>query len=200
MVYKEDKKHRNQRQNGRLSQITCLLLVILALTGCVTSESASLAPHPPRFNPYAPREAITEMAIEPASGSASGMEQQIASDEDIDETLALSQETVPEGCNVKDRFDRKAVLAYEWGGRNRVGFDVDGIGFDSLDVEQVKVQYRLRFQEYKTKKERCRYTSNWQGMIGSGYNELIERENDTVWQELKVIQKDAKNRWKTAFE
>ncbi|MGH1403019.1 MAG: hypothetical protein ACRBDL_02135 [Alphaproteobacteria bacterium] len=98
--------------------------------------------------------------------------------------------TPPEGCRVQDRFDRKALVAYEWD-RSRLSLDVDGIGMDGADVDMVRLEYKIRFQPEKTKKQRCRYPSRWQGLVGSGYSELIVREEDTVFEEIKALRKKA---------
>lgn len=94
----------------------------------------------------------------------------------------LNANSSPSSCSTKDRFDRKDLVAYKWGstGENRLGFDVDGIGLRSANLDQVKLTYSLRLQPEKKKHERCLYQSSWQGMVGSGYNELFVRENDTV--------------------
>lgn len=86
-------------------------------------------------------------------------------------------------CRTKDRFDRAALLAYEWD-RSRLSFDVDGVNM-SGDNAGFLVEYKLRFQPEKTKKQRCRYDSQWQGLLGSGYNELMLREDDRVHERVR---------------
>ncbi len=203
MVHNKIKQNGLAGQNSYILQIVFMSLMAVALAGCSSNmTTASLAPAPPKFDPDAPRDAITELSIEPAIGAGQGLgTPQGGSAEPVPEIVAVAfeQEVRPKSCRPQDRFDRKALVAYEWSGRNRLGFDIDGLSYDSYDVEQVKLQYRLRFDTYRTKKERCRYKSNWQGMIGTGYNELFMRENDTLWQELDVIQKDVEERWDTLF-
>jgi len=171
---------------------------MVVLGGCIaTTGSASLAPRPPAFDLNAPREGITTVSVRPAA--AMGTE---TAQDSLDGNVVAAleeQKRVPGHCKVKDRFDRKELLAFEWG-RNRLGFDVDGIGYDSVNIEQVQVQYRLRFQDYKTKKERCRYASAFQGLIGSGYNELVARENDTVWQELRDMRGEVEDGMEYVFD
>ena len=87
-------------------------------------------------------------------------------------------------CKIKYRFDRKEVLAYEWG-RNRLGFDVGGVKLGGGGINSVKIRYRLRIHPEKTKKEKCRYPSHWQGLIGSGYNEIFLRDEDNIWHLLR---------------
>jgi hypothetical protein len=108
--------------------------------------------------------------------------------------LSLSKKPQkPVRCRLKDRFDRKAVLAYRWG-RNRLALDVDGVNIASTDIEGVKLEYKLRMHPEKSWREKCLYASGWQGLIGSGYNELIARENDTVYKELRKIRIDVQNK------
>ncbi|GJL85166.1 MAG: hypothetical protein DHS20C02_09410 [Micavibrio sp.] len=190
-------------QNSLILQIIFMSLVAITLVGCSSSTTtALLAPAPPKFDPNAPREAITELTVEPAIGAGQGLgAPQRGSVEPIPEAVAVAfeQEVRPKSCRIQDRFDRKALVAYEWGGRSRLGLDIDGISYDSYDVEQVKLEYRLRFDTYRTKKERCRYKSNWQGMVGTGYNELFVREDDTLWQEIDVLENDVEDGWDAIF-
>jgi len=196
MAYIESLKARNIKQAHTKIRMVFLSFTVLALSGC-SATSGVLAPKPPKFDKLAAREPITVVDIETAAG---GMESQPIAEILEDPALsALEQQKIPASCRVKDRFDRKDVLALEWGGRNRLGFDVGGIGWDSLEVKQVKLRYRLRFQKYKTKKELCRYASGFQGMIGSGYSELFARENNTVWQEIKKMRGDVQDRWGKVF-
>ena len=95
-------------------------------------------------------------------------------------------------CGFKDRFDRKAILAYEWE-RSRLALDVDGLSFGGSDDQAIKIQYTLRLQPEKSKEQRCRFNSPWQGLIGSGYNELFVREQDTVYEELREMRAKLKN-------
>lgn len=179
-------------KQGRTKILTVFPTVaVLMLAGCSSSsDSAFLAPAPPEFDFNAPRQPITTVDIAPPAG---GMETQPV-DETLDESVvaALEEQRIPAKCRIKDRFDRKDVLAFEWG-QNRLSFDVAGLGLDSYEIEKVRVRYRLRFQDYKTKKERCRYASSFQGLIGSGYNEFFVRKNDTVWEELKKLRGDVED-------
>lgn len=114
---------------------------------------------------------------------------------------SLTTETEGKECRLKDRFDRKAVLAYEWD-RSRVSLDVNGLGFgwDGFsDVEEIKLEYRLRLQPEKPPREKCRYASHWQGIVGSGYNEFFVREENTVWEDLKKVKEKAGQYIETTF-
>ncbi len=167
----------------------------------------SFAPSPPPI----PREDITtvEMGrvspaeasvydVEPAAGSAGVLQKWDVPAEAAPE-LGFEQQKVPTECRLHDRFDRKALLAYEWGD-NRLGFNVQGLNMAGGKVDGTMLSYRLRFSPdervaYKTKRERCRYQSGWQGLIGSGYHEFFVRENDTVMQGLRDMRRDVEDRF-----
>ncbi len=105
---------------------------------------------------------------------------------------ALRAEQTSKKCSIKDRIDRDDLIAYQWG-RSRLGVDVDGINMSSTELESIKFQYTLRLQAHKTRKEKCRYESGWQGMIGSGYNEMFIRQDDTIWDQIDKIKDDAED-------
>ncbi len=109
-----------------------------------------------------------------------------------DAKTALRAEQTSKKCSIKDRIDRDDLIAYQWG-RNRLGVDVDGINMRSTEMESIKFQYTLRLQDHKTRKEKCRYESGWQGMIGSGYNEMFIRQEDTIWKQIDKIKNDAED-------
>ena len=196
---------------------TVIVTMMLFLAGCSSQKGSS--PPPPGFYPvfgmktaqtkdgFTDKEIIQNAAlqmqfIEPAAGMSvqEDLRLDTLSGEDMsgykaytDPNNAFKQIIKKDGCHIKDRFDRRAVLAYQWG-RNRIGFDVDGIGFDSMDVEEVKMTYRLKLQPHISKRDKCRYQSSWQGMIGSGYNEFYKRENDTVMDRFSALRKEIKKR------
>ena len=188
---------------SHLQRVSLTVLLFLSsglLAACsATSTSASLAPAPPRSYPVI-IERVQQYAATPVSLSqieaASGP---IA--DDPRDVLALEASAVPKGCRVKERFDRKHLIAYQWGraGESKLGLDVDGIGFDSMEVEGVMLEYRLRLQPLANKKDKCRYASNWQGIVGSGYNEFFARETDTVWQHLDEFQDEWADKLDTLF-
>lgn len=176
--------------------LRCILLSIsfLALTGCVTSSSKiPLAPMPPEVGSFQANDSQTTFQQFNIAGQydypAVVMPPIV---EDMHERLSLSKRPAQKECRMKDRFDRKALLAYEWN-RSRVAVDIDGlnVGWSGVsDFEAVKLEYRLRLQPEKTPKEKCRYASHWQGLLGSGYNEMFVREDKTVWQGLKKLKQD----------
>lgn len=108
------------------------------------------------------------------------------------ERVALSAGAAEHDCSISDRFDRGEVLAYEWD-RSRLGLNVDGINMDGDGEQAVKVSYTMRLQPEKSPEQRCRYPSAWQGMAGSAYNELVKREDNTVWDQLKQARRSFEN-------
>ena len=93
-------------------------------------------------------------------------------------------------CSLKDRFDRKETFAYEFaGGQSRLGLDIDidglSLGNPAPEFEGVKLQFRYKFQKPgRREKRHCRYESGFQGLVGSAYNELMLREDYTIWREM----------------
>ncbi|MFP4313680.1 MAG: hypothetical protein ACLFR0_05065 [Alphaproteobacteria bacterium] len=192
-------------------------MVCLIFLGACSAQKG-FAPPPPAFSPtfeasqgaisdninkyYASLQEMQDLhSLEPAAGM------QLQEDYRIDQgdqnnaeheykpytRQAFKEILERDGCHIKDRFDRKAVLAYQWG-RNLLGLDVDGIGFDSTEIENIKMTYRLKLQPHLSKKESCRYKSSWQGLIGSSYNEFYKRENDTVLERLDALHDEVRRR------
>lgn len=171
---------------NRVHIVGCLI-VVLSASACSTSSQQASNPlvAPPAFDSTTSYAAVypqpqpidlaalpaTPDYIEPASGS--GLE--------TTDTRAdyLKADATNLNCGIRDRFDRKALVAYHWGTheRSRLALDVDGLGFDG-DIDEVRLEYSLRLQKEKPKKMGCRYSSQWQGMVGSGYNEMFRREGD----------------------
>lgn len=99
-----------------------------------------------------------------------------------------NQPRLPAGCSFKDRFDNDSALAYNFDDQqSRLSLHVDGdMGFGGFDVEQVMVKYRFRLQKDIARSEdACRYPSQLQGLLATGYNEFFVRERDTVWDEFR---------------
>ncbi|MGH1377488.1 MAG: hypothetical protein ACRBB3_01580 [Alphaproteobacteria bacterium] len=180
-------------------------LSILALSGCVTTDkSEPLAPSPPKVLSnslsdhsshvsYQPHYFSAPMQTDLLSVDVSPIVDEISQEKGIylpsnesEDAILLSSK-----CSLNDRFDRKAVVAYEWG-RSRLSLDVDGVGLGGGDDRGVRVQYKIRLQPEKTKKQRCRYSSSWQGLVGSGYNEFFIRKENTVWSEISDVKNSAR--------
>lgn len=182
----------------RLATISVAMVGALFAASCAgnSSKDYALAPPPPKTYPI-----IIERI------DAAGLPQQLASIEtaagfpvaDDPAALGLDREKVESHCRIQDRFDRKHAIAYQWGqgGQNRIGLDVSGVSLDSEGFEGAVLEYSLRLQTMQPKKERCRYKSSWQGMIGTGYHELFVREQDTVWSDLHKLTDDIDSRLDT---
>ena len=153
-----------------------------------------MAPAPPAFDlssdtqPYGPPHIMAfsgQPVVFPSHITLSDMGMP-GQDADYYAQQTALRETTAESkkCSIKDRIDRDAVVAYQWG-QNRVGLRVRGLDIVGGEgIDQVKLEYKLRLQPHKTRKEKCRYQSNWQGIIGTGYNEMFVREKDTVWDQI----------------
>ena len=189
-------------EKGREKLYRVLLITVLSsltLPGCVTSDtSAPLAPQPPEINMTTiedqhvqPHYFADVMSVDPVISvgiQADDVGFEKRSDvvaPDANQVKAITEDN----CRVQDRFDRKAVIAYEWG-HERLALDVDGVGLDGGDDSGVRLEYKVNLQRKKTSKQKCRYSSKWQGLIGSGYNEMFLRQEDTVWEDLKDMRKD----------
>lgn len=77
-------------------------------------------------------------------------------------------------CTAQERFDHQALLAYQWG-RNRIGLNFNQVDERFAEADEVKMTYRIKLQKAKSRAENCLNDSAWQGIIGSGYNELYLR-------------------------
>jgi hypothetical protein len=173
-----------------------LAATVLALAGCSHSDESaqfSMAPPPPVFDPNTPAGppepqhlmAFTGQPI-PFPSNIQLTDPGMPGQDSMEQMGFTSTQTEEKGCRIKDRFDRGALLAYQWG-QNRVALNVKGINLDSDGIEGVKVQYTLKLQDHKSHKERCKYDSHWQGIVGSSYNELFLRKEDTVWGQVHDI-------------
>lgn len=172
-----------------------LAIVLFLVSGCATdSPYYTLAPPPPAFDPSGAH----AMQIQPvqlnsiAPASMEGMaatpvaDSTTLSDVEIGSALAARRKGFVSDCSIGDRFDRDMTLAYNFrDGQSRLGLDVDGLSYDSLKVEAVKLEFRYRFSPGKTKKEKCRYESGFQGLVGSAYNEFVRREHNTIWNDIE---------------
>lgn len=174
----------------------CVLTITLFLvSGCAAdSRRSALAPPPPAFNPEDAVLAMTQPAqlndITPASMQGIVAppiaDSTTLSDAEISTALAARRKAFVSDCSIGDRFDRGTTLAYNFSdGRSRLGLDIDGLSYDSFKVEAVKLKFRYRFSAGKTKKEKCRYESGFQGLVGSAYNEFVRREHNTIWNDIE---------------
>jgi hypothetical protein len=100
---------------------------------------------------------------------------------------SASEPAIPAGCSIKDRFDRKAVLAYNFDDKqSRLALHLNAdADWGEVEVEKVMVKYTYKLQPIPHRKDACKYPSGFQGIIGSGYNEFFRREKNTVWDQLR---------------
>lgn len=96
------------------------------------------------------------------------------------------------GCNIGDRFDRGATLAYNFDdNQTRLALNLRLSGPklsdpSRLEVNSVMLRYTHKFSKPPlSKREKCRFQSSFQGLVGSAYNELFIRNTYTVWKELR---------------
>ena len=170
-------------QNYSFNLILCFCL--LTLSGCITTEkTAPLAPSPPAIN-ITNSSSQSQMLYQPYY-FADPLRNE---NEAIKTTITTPVSPTKKKCRLKDKFDRKSVLAYEWG-RNKISLDIDGINLKPSSTKAVRFEYKLRIQPEKTKKQLCRFPSNWQGLLGSGYNEIFIQKNTKLLGELTDIIKN----------
>lgn len=110
-----------------------------------------------------------------------------------EEQLGLSEsQSKALGCNIGDRFDRKSTLAYNFADQQTqlaLNLSIDGPQLDdpgNFHVNSVYVRYTHKFSKPpQSKREKCRFQSSFQGLVGSAYNEFFVRNTYTVWKELR---------------
>lgn len=97
-----------------------------------------------------------------------------------------------QGCSIKDRFDRKSTLAYNFSDdQSKLALNLSIRGPSLTDPGRLEfrggeIRFTYQMQKYKKPIERCRYASPVQGLVGSAYNEFFLRDNDTIRQELRA--------------
>ena len=163
----------------------------LALCGCQAHQSGFAPPPPQLFlsgvvsngQEYDLADVQGLANIAPAAGPS------VSAATAIDHGHRANTKQDISGCSMKERFDRRDLIAYQWGD-NRIGFDVDGIGYDSMEIEEVKLTYRLRLQPIADRKEKCRRGGNWHGMAGTGYAEIVRHDGDAVLKEWRKLRRD----------
>ena len=101
--------------------------------------------------------------------------------------FAPSEPAVPKGCSLRSRFDRRSAISYNFSDQSQLALhmDIGGVGFSGVELDKVMMKFHYKFQPIKSRKERCLYPSAFQGVVGSGYNELMVRQKNTVWDELR---------------
>ncbi len=102
--------------------------------------------------------------------------------------LAPSEPALPAACSLGDRFDRDGAIAYNFDDRQSrlsLNLDMGNVGIGGVEVDRVMVRYRYKLQPGSGRKDVCRYPSGVQGLFGSGYNELVRRQHNTVWDKMR---------------
>ncbi len=169
-------------------KIYLIMTLCLVLSACVFDSGdntrVSLAPPPPAFIP-------SDVASDQAP---KGTTIRLSSALRISENDALKTLTtdppVPEGCGIKDRFDRSSFLSFSSeDGKRKLALNLDTGG---MNIDGVELRYTMKLGKTatKTKKERCLYPAQVQGLAPSAYRELIKRKSDTVWQRVKALKND----------
>ncbi len=175
------------RKANRVAFGLWMCILATGLSGCT---SPSQTPRTPierlNFNDPSPTRADgVQQGLSPADYDPQYKESSPKLGLSEDEAKAL-------GCDLGDRFDRGATLAYTFDDRkSRVALNLslDGPSLSNpsrLQVNSVMIRFTHRFQKpLLGKKEKCLMPSNFQGMIGSGYNEFFLRNNFTIWKDLR---------------
>lgn len=107
--------------------------------------------------------------------------------------LGLSKnESKALGCDIGDRFDNGAALAYNFSDQKSqlsLHLSVDGPSFSdpgNLEFNSVLVRFTHKFQKpSKSEANNCLFPSHVQGILGSAFNEVFVRDNYTILDELK---------------
>lgn len=175
----------------------CALLIFSACSSSGSFNTAKLAPLPPggQAGNYEIASAADAARIMPAAGRSVSDNQWATARHERPVLAAKGGGSV--NCAFKERFDRDALFAYEFGTneRKRLALDVDGINLDNTQIKGVKVSFTYRLQADKPKAQRCRYSSGYQGLIGSGYNEFYIRDSGhTVWKEIDDVRGEIEDR------
>lgn len=155
-----------------------VLFALLSLTACAggTGETRGpLAPPPPAFTPVLgvgdDSLTITLKDVRPLQ-YADPM------------TKFRTEGGAAQECEIRHRFDRSSALAYNFSNhKSQLALKLD---LDKTDVKGTMLRFTHKFQPLKNKREHCLYPSRVQGLLGSVYNEMFRRENDTVWQRLRM--------------
>ncbi len=165
-----------------------MCILASGLSGCTSDLQSSRTP-------------IERLTFNTASPASVGGVSQGLSVADYDpksvenvEKLGLSEDQSRAlGCGLRDRFDRGATLAYNFKDnqtRLALHLSVDGPKLSDpsrLEVNSVVLRYTHKFSKppASSKRERCRFQSSFQGLLGSAYNEFFVRNSYTVWKELR---------------
>lgn len=177
----------NKKRGEGARRFFLSILILPFLTACGTwdyyggsDRRVALAPAPPPFDPSAfPQE------VEVAGSAFRAEPIDIAAMQKAREnSAALQAETYSAGCSIGDRFDRGAALSWRFDDSRRMDLNIRG---DGVALETVKISYTHKFggpPKPKKDKKKCQYDSQFQGIIGSAYNEMFRRKEQTIWNQL----------------
>lgn len=151
-------------------------------------------------NSQTPRTPIERLDFNNSSPASAGGVQQGLTIADYDPTykdnpakLGLSEDQSKAlGCSLGDRFDRGATIAYNFDDNQTqvaLNLSIAGPKFSDptrLEFNSVLLRYTHKFSKPPpSKREKCRFQSSFQGLVGSAYNEFFVRNSYTVWKELR---------------
>lgn len=174
----------NGSSNGFASYKTVPRNVALAPRKDNHSKTAAAVDHSKSFSENNSGEELTVRTETPAA--------------DKEERYSMYTKSARERCSLKARFDTGETVAYQWDGNKRLGLDLDTRG---PSVTRAYLRFKMAFNPGKRDKpDKCLYQSNWQGLVGSGYNELFRRNDNTVWQEIRTLKSEAEERLNTLFQ
>jgi hypothetical protein len=176
------------RKANRVALGLWMCILASGLSGCASNSQTQRTPIE-RLNFNNPS---------PAS-SAGGVQQGLSVSDydpkyrDAQAKLGLSEDQSRAlGCNIGDRFDRGATLAYNFDdNQTRIALNLSLAGPTlsdptHLELNSVLLRYTHKFSKPPvSRREKCRFQSSFQGLVGSAYNELFIRNSYTVWKELR---------------
>ena len=164
-----------------------ILLLALSLSGCARDD-ASYSPSPD----YTGYFVDSHVHVPMAAGFTPGWSGSPASSSSYRAPAEALAQGGGDGCSFAGRFDNRSALAYNFDdNRSQIGFNmsVNDHGSGMVNVSRAVVVFRYRFDHVKSppreEKEKCRYASHWQGLVGSGYNELFLRDHNTLLGEVR---------------
>ena len=176
------------RKANRVAFGLWMCILATGLSGCTNNTSQT--PRTPierlNFNDPSPTRADgVQQGLSPADYDPQYKESSPKLGLSEDEAKAL-------GCDLGDRFDRGATLAYHFkDNQSRLAFhlSLEGPKFSDptrLELNSVLLRYTHKFSKPPAnKRDKCRFQSSLQGLLGSAYNEFFVRNSFTVWKELR---------------
>jgi hypothetical protein len=174
------------RGGGGTGRLTLMLFALL-LSGCARGGSSYSQLPPPGYYNHDYYDSHVHVPMTAGLGFGDGKIRDPATIPDSYRPAALEQGS-GEGCSIGNRFDRRTTLAYNFDDhQSQLGFRmaINSRNNGPVGVSRAMLVFRYKFQPAKERHERCRYNSHWQGVVGSAYNELILREHNSLWGEIR---------------